>query len=359
MPLSKREPAMGEFKSLYYDIVFAAGDYAGVNALFRYINRKKLLILYYHGICKDGFDLLKGYDERHLPQSLFRSQLEYLKKHGYSFVTLTEAVQILQERKPIRERLVTLTFDDGFCNIVQNAYPIMFELGGKGCFYVVTDLIGTQQVLWTDWIETVIRQTNSDQIDLDFEGKMLSFVLRSKSQREKAMRKIKLLLKTLDWDKRCAYLAKIQPSEPIQPPSDFFLANWDELRSLDPNVLEIGSHTCSHLELGINLSEETLDHEIGRSKQVLEAALGRPIVHFCFPSGSYNDRVLAKLREHGYISAVSTHYGFNVQGHNLFLLNRLGITTSLRGFKCNVSGMILLFKYFADPIRNFITEHTL
>jgi len=338
---------MGKFRSVCHNIVFAAGEYAGVNALLRHINRRKLLILCCHGVSKDSFDLLKGYDDRQLPQSLFRRQLEYLKKHGYRFVTLTEAVQMLQERMLIREKLVTLTFDDGYRNVVQNAYPIMLELGCKGCFYVVTDLIGTQQVLWTDWIETVIRQATSDQIDLDFEGRMLSFILRSKSQREEAMRQITRLLKNFDWDKRHAYLTKMQPSEPVQLPSEFFLADWDELRSLDPDVLEIGSHTCSHLELGINLSQETLDHEIGHSKQVLEAALGRPIVHFCFPSGSYNDRVLAKLREYGYISAASTHYGFNLPGQNLFLLNRLGPRDSMPAFKCSISGMILLYKYFA------------
>lgn len=341
---------MNKVKSICREIVFVAGEYAGLNTLFRYVSGKKYLILFYHGICKDGFDLLKGYDEHHLPQSIFRRQLESLKRHGYRFVTLTEGIRVLQEQTSLRERLVTLSFDDGFRNVIQNAYPIMLEFGAKGCLYVVTDMIGTQQVLWTGWIETFISQTTLDSLDFNFEGRMLSFTLKSKSQRKKVMREIKRLLKTLDWDKRRGYLAKMRLSESVQPPSEFFLADWDELRSLDPDVLDIGSHTCSHLELGINLSEESLDHEIGYSKHVLEAVLNRPIVHFCYPSGSYSDRVLAKLREHGYVSAVSVHYGFNHRGQNLFLLNRISPTSSLRGFKCNVSGMIALCKYFAGTM---------
>ncbi len=95
-------------------------EISGINALFRAINQSKAMILCYHGICDDDFKLLQGYDERHIPKSVFRKQLIYLKCKGYNFVSLSTLVDRLKAKRKV-EKMVVLTFDDGFRNIVNNA----------------------------------------------------------------------------------------------------------------------------------------------------------------------------------------------------------------------------------------------
>ena len=90
----------------------------GINAFFRFLNRKKAIILWYHGVCDDDFQLLKGYDERHLKKSKFQMQLRYLKRKGYIFVTMSELVNALTMKKDVR-KYVVLTFDDGFSNVIK------------------------------------------------------------------------------------------------------------------------------------------------------------------------------------------------------------------------------------------------
>ena len=78
------------------------------------------------GICDDNFTILKGYDERHIPKSLFRKHLVYLIRKGYQFVTMSDLVLLLKEKRKLN-KIVVLTFDDGFRNVIENAYPIMKE----------------------------------------------------------------------------------------------------------------------------------------------------------------------------------------------------------------------------------------
>ena len=53
-------------------LIYLFLDIFGINALFRFINRNEVIILWYHGVCDDDFTLLKGFDERHISKALFK-----------------------------------------------------------------------------------------------------------------------------------------------------------------------------------------------------------------------------------------------------------------------------------------------
>ena len=149
-------------------------DIFGINALYRLINRNKAIILWYHGICNEEFTLTN----RHLPKSLFHKHLSYLIRKGYNFVNMSELLAILSGGNKI-EKIVVLTFDDGFKNIIDNAYPVMQEFGAKGCFYLVSDLVGTDQLLWTDYVETVIRNQHQGGFRFIYKGEEINYDLRN------------------------------------------------------------------------------------------------------------------------------------------------------------------------------------
>lgn len=79
---------------------------------------------------------------------------------------------------------------------------------------------------------------------------------------------------------------------------------WSDLRSLEPELVVIGSHTMSHPHL-TRLSDEELERELARSRLTLEARLGRPVRLVSFPHGDYDARVLQAARHAGYTRAFS------------------------------------------------------
>lgn len=292
----------------------------------------------YHGICDEYFDLLKGYDDRHISKSLFRKQLEYLKLRGYKFVNMTQLVNAIKNKTGIG-KFVVLTFDDGFKNVVENAYPVMKEFGAKGCIYLVSNLVGTDKLLWTDCVETVIRNQNQGEFQFNFKGEIISYKLNGRKSREFAMKDIKMKLRTLpDKDRR----EHLKPFHALihqkDIPAEFMLADWEQIKGLDPEILEIGGHTRRHPNCTNLVTDIELEDELFNSKKDIERNIGRSVEHFCYPAGSYNDKVISAVRKHGYTSAVTIDNGFNDENTDLFKLKRIEAKDLLLYFKASVSG---------------------
>jgi peptidoglycan/xylan/chitin deacetylase (PgdA/CDA1 family) len=323
--------------------IYTLADIIGLNLIFRFINRKKAVVLWYHGVCDDGFRLLKGYDERHVPVSKFRRQLAYLKKKGYKFATVSEFYDIIRERKPIN-RLAILTFDDGFNNIVKNAYPVMAEYGAKGCFYLVSELVSTDNLLWTDRVETAIRSHTEDEYVFSCGGKKLVYRLKSRRSRENAMREIKRQLRALPDSRRRELMPQFSIPGKGPGPDEFKFASWEQVQSLNPEILEPGSHTVSHPNLTSLNSDMEYKTEINKSKAVIEKHLQNQVDHFCFPAGDFNDVVIEYVRECGYKTAVTTIPGLNGSDTDPFRIRRVVVTENFAAFKAYVSGFYLFLR---------------
>lgn len=76
----------------------------------------------------------------HVKPQAFALQMWILKKLGYRGCSVSEAICALSE--PTGEKLVALTFDDGYENFLSNALPILDRFGFSATIYVLSDLIG-------------------------------------------------------------------------------------------------------------------------------------------------------------------------------------------------------------------------
>ena len=312
-------------------------DILGVNALFRFLNRDKAVILMYHGICENDFTLLKGYDERHIPKSLFRRQLSYLKRKGYNFVNMSELVDILKGEKKV-ERPVVLTFDDGFTNVMKNAYPIMKEFNARACLYLISGLIGKDELLWTDHIETVIRNIGRGNFGFVFKGEPIRYNLDTKKSSEAAMLDIKRRLKTISNTQRLEHLKQFTERKIKDIPEEFSISGVAQIKDLDKEAFEIGSHTRTHSYCNAYTSSKEYEDEIKGSKADLEKMFGCKIDHFSYPAGLYNNEAVEYVKQSGYKSAVTTWLGLNGKKTDLFKLKRIGAPESFLLFKAAVSG---------------------
>ena len=71
----------------------------------------------------------------------FRSQMQYLKRNGYTTLTFTELAAIDDGKAPMPAKPCLVTFDDGYANNYELAYPILKELGLKGNIFLVYETI--------------------------------------------------------------------------------------------------------------------------------------------------------------------------------------------------------------------------
>ncbi len=67
----------------------------------------------------------------------FRQQMQYLKTNGYTALTFADLRDAEQGKKPMPPKPVLVTFDDGYANNYELAYPVLKELGLKGNIFLV------------------------------------------------------------------------------------------------------------------------------------------------------------------------------------------------------------------------------
>ncbi len=314
----------------------------GVDAVAERLVQHGWIILFGHGICASAFEMVED-DPRHIPVSVFRDQMKYLIARGYTFVTLTEGLSRLQSGEALG-KIATLTFDDGFRNVIEFAYPVMVELDLRGCFYPVVDYVGSENLLWTDMIDVVCWYNKGcESLPIEFPDSTHCYSLVDEKAIYHSIKAIKRDFRSISESERIQLFKQMEQLFSKVPhtfiPRDFCLASWDELRSLNPAILEIGSHTISHPNLERVGRVDALRHELVQSKKILERELGHSISHFCYPAGSYNMGVMDEVESAGYRSAVTIKYGTNGHGVSSFELKRLALPSTLAQFKARISGV--------------------
>jgi peptidoglycan/xylan/chitin deacetylase (PgdA/CDA1 family) len=74
---------------------------------------------------------------------------------------------------------------------------------------------------------------------------------------------------------------------------------------MDRSVIQIGSHTVDHANIGGAASYGTAMWQLGESKRFLEHLLGHPVLDFAYPSGKFNAQTVAAVKQAGYDTAVT------------------------------------------------------
>jgi peptidoglycan/xylan/chitin deacetylase (PgdA/CDA1 family) len=99
------------------------------------------------------------------------------------------------------------------------------------------------------------------------------------------------------------------------------LMTWDEIRSMDREGFEIGSHGLTHTALA-PLDSATLSTEVGECASIIEAAIGKRPLSFAYPYGIY-DAATIRAVSASFSIACSTRFDFISERDNPFELPRL------------------------------------
>jgi peptidoglycan/xylan/chitin deacetylase (PgdA/CDA1 family) len=139
-------------------------------------------------------------------------------------------------------------------------------------------------------------------------------------------------MKTLPPPRRRSAEAAIRDETPSFAPSPeqsarYDVMSWDELCSIDPELVTIGSHSISHPIL-TTLDEDELKKEMHESGDWLERSLRRPVRHFCYPNGDRDPRIQDTARQR-YASAVTTEPGVVVAPADPHQLKRIATASSV------------------------------
>jgi peptidoglycan/xylan/chitin deacetylase (PgdA/CDA1 family) len=69
----------------------------------------------------------------------FDEQMKLLRDYGYSTITIQQLVNHIKKGHVLPARPIVISFDDGYQNIFDNAFPIMERYGFTGTVYIVAN----------------------------------------------------------------------------------------------------------------------------------------------------------------------------------------------------------------------------
>ncbi|MCS7179166.1 MAG: polysaccharide deacetylase family protein [Anaerolineae bacterium] len=82
---------------------------------------------------------------------MFEAQLQYLAQAGYQTITLTDLYLHLTEGRPLPEKPVILTFDDGYRDAYTVVFPLLQKYGFVGTFFVLATPADYGSPRYLDW----------------------------------------------------------------------------------------------------------------------------------------------------------------------------------------------------------------
>jgi peptidoglycan/xylan/chitin deacetylase (PgdA/CDA1 family) len=107
--------------------------------------------------------------------------------------------------------------------------------------------------------------------------------------------------------------------------TQFPLMSEPQLREwASEGVIELGAHSRTHPDLTSLDGDDELIAETKGSREILEALVGKPVVSFAYPYGSYHERSRDAVSR-AFDLAFTTQPGLNTLGTDPFLLRRTEI----------------------------------
>jgi peptidoglycan/xylan/chitin deacetylase (PgdA/CDA1 family) len=283
----------------------------------------------------------------------FNRVVRYLRRSKLDLISLDEMHRRLVEGDFSR-RFVCLTFDDGYRDTLQVAYPILKKEGVPFAVYVATSFPDRLGELWWLALEGVIARNNSIGVTID--GRNRTFDCRTVAEKRALYEEL------YGW--LCSRPTEAEVRETIRNLAVFYgvdiaafckelCMSWEELAELaaDP-LVTIGAHTVNHPILA-RLPDKAARSEMDLSRSVIEAALTKRPEHLALPFG---DRAAAGPREFkiaaelGFKTAVTTRPGVLFPEHRerLTALPRI----SLSGEYQRLRYVRVLLSGSATAIRN-------
>lgn len=305
------------------------------------MTRSAVPILFYHRF---------GRVFRAIPSDVFEQQLLYLKRHHY-ITTLQDVVARLASGESFVPNSVVLTVDDGHRDFLEVAYPLLRKHRVPATLFMVADALNDSW-LWFDQLHYVMRTASTGKYEVHVGGHPHTFLLDDVSSRDAAWEALADRFLEMDDEPRDLSMREVERvfrvPRPAEVPADYAYLTLGEIGQLDPELVEIGSHTLSHPILS-RCGYARQKHEIQGSQRALEEKLGRGIKSFAYPNGRLCDidtTSVKLVREAGYTNAVLCDGGFVRQGADPHLLTRIGAAYSVPGLRLQLDGVSYLSSRF-------------
>lgn len=322
--------ALGEVKRAVKRTLSSRWGWRSIGSVVR---KPGVIVMTYHRIL--------GSERRFegLPVESFAAQMRWLREHCDPIGPdeLVERAERPSRLKPA----VLVTFDDGYRDYHDLAYPVLESLGIPAVVFLATSFMDEGGMLWTEQVQAATLATTLDRVKLPWsDGPPIA--LPDQAARVSLGVLVRAHLKTLPDAERRAALASLFEALGSPAQGERQMLSWDEVRRAS-KLTTWGGHSHTHPILS-RLDSDAADREIRTCKERIAAETGRAPTLFAYPNGQpadYTDETKAILRRHGFRLAFATSEGIAGADSDWMAIKRLPSTaTNLPDFAWIAAGLM-------------------
>jgi peptidoglycan/xylan/chitin deacetylase (PgdA/CDA1 family) len=242
----------------------------------------------------------------------FDDQMSFLNS-TFDVIDVRDLLNVVDGSKKLLRPSVLITFDDGYLDNYELAYPILRSLGLPAVFFLPTHFVGTSELPWWDQIAYLVKTTPVPVIRMDYPYRFE--IALQDTDRNAVVQQLLRVYKSPSQRNSELFIQQLEHSceKTVSTARSRLFLNWNEAADMLRNGMSVGSHTHSHSLLG-KLSVEEQNHELGLSKKIIEENLGIECETLAYPvgkPGTFSTETQEQLRRTGYKAAFSFYGGIN------------------------------------------------
>jgi peptidoglycan/xylan/chitin deacetylase (PgdA/CDA1 family) len=259
--------------------------------------------------------------------SSFEMHLDFLDAN-FSIISLGEMIRKVSSDEDLAGCCV-ITFDDGWVDNYQFAYPLLRKKQIPATIFLATDLISTDKWFWPEEVAwclscAIDREYAISSLALGLDGVVPHFTGSLSREETHAVidETITRIKKLSPIERGSIYATCSKFRQKEQGKSTRFMLNWAEVHEMKKSgLITFGSHTASHCLLD-QLTSKEIRLELEKSFTALGTNGDK---FFAYPNGNYNDEVLKEIKNAGVTAALTTERGRLTSAEKLLRLPRIGL----------------------------------
>lgn len=302
----------------------ALGGLYSVSGLSQVRHRGRVIVLTYHRVVPQ-----KMVERQHIQPGMymleesFATHIAYLRER-FTILSLDELLDLWRTNQFKSDRsYCVITFDDGWRDNYQFAFPILRKYAVPATIFLATDFIGTTRWFWPDRMMLVLERARAQASDPTIRDEVSAILAETVGVRQPADDGNFLFIKsgmTIDAGAIIELCKEVGVEEIedlidglsrvlcLDAPSERVLLDWTEVSEMAAQGVTFGSHSCSHRIL-TNIPLPEVSRELIESRNTILQHGVTPSSAFCYPNGNFNPGIQQLVRESGYRAAVGCEIG--------------------------------------------------
>jgi peptidoglycan/xylan/chitin deacetylase (PgdA/CDA1 family) len=273
----------------------------------KWVKRHGTIVLTFHRVLTDSeLQQTASLGGMIVRQKTFAAFLKYASQRC-EFANLDQE----PEWKPAGKLKLAVTFDDGWSDNAESAYPIASQYHVPFVIFIVPEKTGTALPFWPertaaalDRVATVNAARRAASIERAIEE------LKTLSAKERESRVSQMI----------GYEEPLESSAAVDK-----TMTWEQIAELHAQGVTFGSHTSTH-EILTMVPAAQAEQEIACSREAIQQKLGDSCHLFAYPNGDYSEQVHEFVAQAGYKFAfLNQEPGVWTRDCDPFLIPRINV----------------------------------